>query len=68
MPEEPKNDSSSEYAKAKDLVVKIIFEKDNTPEGMMRKMQVQEILSQLILLGQKRGRTSKKREIQNEVA
>lgn len=56
------------YAKAKDLKVVVKFEQDNSPEGIMRAKNAKEIICQLILLGQKKGRPSKHQEELDEVA
>ncbi|MCK6598268.1 MAG: hypothetical protein L6Q37_07875 [Bdellovibrionaceae bacterium] len=56
------------FSKAKDLVVKVRFENDSTPEGKLRLSQAKEIICQLILLGQKKGRPVSREEILDEVA
>ena len=56
------------FSKAKDLIVKVRFENDSTPEGKLRMNQAKEIICQLILLGQKKGRPVSREEILDEVA
>jgi len=56
------------FSKAKDLIVKVKFENDSTPEGKLRLSQAKEIICQLILLGQKKGRPVSREEILDEVA
>lgn len=56
------------FLKAKDLIVKVKFENDNSPEGKLRMFQAKEIICQLILLGQKKGRPVSEEEILDEVA
>ncbi len=56
------------FSKAKDLIVKVKFENDSTPEGKLRLSQAKEIICQLILLGQKKGRPMSREEILDEVA
>lgn len=60
--------STNEFLKAKDLVVKVSFEKDDTPEGKLRSEQARMIICEMILLAKKRGRPSKKDEELNEAA
>ena len=57
-----------EYAKAKDLVVKVSFVKDTSPEGIFRSQQAKRLICDLILLGKKRGRPSKTEEVLDEAA
>jgi hypothetical protein len=49
-----------EYKKAQDLKVIVKFERDDSPEGELRMEQAKAIICQLILLGKKRGRPSKR--------
>lgn len=56
------------FSKAKDLIVKVKFEYDNTTEGKLRLAQAKDIICQLILLGQKKGRPVAREEILDEVA
>lgn len=56
------------FSKAKDLIVKVKFENDNSPEGKLRMFQAKDIICQLILLGQKKGRPMNREEILDEVA
>ena len=56
------------FSKAKDLIVKVRFENDSTPDGKLRISQAKEIICQLILLGQKKGRPVSREEILDEVA
>lgn len=60
--------STDEYLKAKDLVVKVSFEKDTSPEGVLRCQQARAIICELLLLAKKRGRPSMKEEELNEAA
>ena len=60
--------STNEFLKAKDLILKISFAKDETPEGKLRSQQARMIISEMILLAKKRGRPSKKDEEMNEAA
>lgn len=55
------------YSKAKDLVVTVKFENDDSTEGKIRTRLAKEIVCHLILLGQKKGRPSKK-EVPSDVA
>lgn len=68
MSESEDKNSQLVYAKAKDLKVVVKFEQDNSPEGIMRAKNAKEIVCQLILLGQKKGRPSKHQEELDEVA
>ncbi len=63
-----KEQSTDEYLKAKDLVVKVSFEKDTSTEGVLRSKQARVIICELLLLAKKRGRPSKKEEELNEAA
>lgn len=63
-----KEQSSDDYLKAKDLVVKVSFEKDISPEGVLRSKQARSIICELLLLSRKRGRPSMKEEEFNEAA
>lgn len=56
------DEHQKEYKKARDLKVIVRFETDNSKEGKMRVAQVKNLICHLILLGQKRGRPSKKNE------
>jgi len=56
------------FSKAKDLIVKVKFENDNSTEGKLRLAQAKDIICQLILLGQKKGRPVTREEILDEVA
>ncbi len=56
------------FSKARDLTVKVKFENDSTPEGKLRMSQAKDIICQLILLGQKKGRPVIREEILDEVA
>nr|BFD65268.1 hypothetical protein HAGR004_02900 [Bdellovibrio sp. HAGR004] len=56
------------FSKAKDLIVKVKFENDNSTEGKLRLSQAKDIICQLILLGQKKGRPVIQEEILDEVA
>lgn len=56
------------FSKAKDLIVKVKFDNDNSTEGKLRIAQAKDIICQLILLGQKKGRPVIQEEILNEVA
>ena len=56
------------FLKAKDLIVKVKFENDDSPDGKLRMFQAKEIICQLILLGQKKGRPVSGGEILDEVA
>ena len=67
------NDSSNshskgEYLKAKDLVVQVSFEKDESPEGIYRSAQAKKLICELILLGKKRGRPLPQEEVLDEAA
>lgn len=68
MPENKDRSKPSEFVKAKDLKVVVKFEADNSPEGILRMKNAKEIICQLILLGQKKGRPSKFEEELDEVA
>jgi hypothetical protein len=68
MSEKVPTKSQDVYAKAKDLKVIVKFERDDSPEGILRVKLVKEIICQLILLGQKRGRPSTQREELDEAA
>lgn len=46
-----KSDPHSEYAKAKDLKVRVSFVRDNSYEGKLRAQAVRTIICDLILLG-----------------
>ncbi len=63
-----KEQSTDEYLKAKDLVVKVSFEKDTSPEGVLRSKQARAIICELLLLAKTRGRPSMKEEELNEAA
>ena len=56
------------YVKARDLKVVVKFERDESPEGIIRSKRVKELICQFILLGMKRGRPSKQEESLDEVA
>ena len=56
------------FSKAKDLIVKVKFENDNSIDGKLRLSQAKDIICQLILLGQKKGRPIIQEEILDEVA
>lgn len=56
------------FSKAKDLIVKVKFENDDSTEGKLRMSQAKDIICQLILLGQKKGRPVTREEILDEVA
>lgn len=56
------------FSKAKDLILKVKFENDNSSEGKLRIAQAKDIICQLILLGQKKGRPVTREEILDEVA
>lgn len=56
------------FSKAKDLIVKVKFENDESTEGKLRMSQAKDIICQLILLGQKKGRPVTREEILDEVA
>ena len=60
--------NSNGFAKARDLVVFVKFKRDESPEGISRSKLAKQIICQLILLGQKRGRPSADEEILNEAA
>ncbi len=56
------------FVAAKDLMVVVKFENDDSSEGMMRAKLAKEIVCQLILLGQKRGRPARFKENVDEAA
>ena len=64
----PESSDADEYLKAKDLTVVINFERDDTHQGVLRSQQARRIICELILLGHKRGRPSKKEEEVDEAA
>ncbi len=68
MAENKNSNSRPSYTPAKDLNVVVKFENDDSPEGKMRLKLAREIICQLILLGQKRGRPSQVEEQIHEVA
>ena len=68
MAESPETPNTDEFLKAKDLVVVINFERDESYQGVLRSRQAKRIICELILLGRKRGRPSKKDEVSDEAA
>ena len=68
MPDREKQNSLGIFLKAKDLKVVVKFEQDKTLEGISRTKLAKEIICQLILLGQKKGRPSAQEDEQNEAA
>lgn len=58
----------SEYLKAKDLTVKVSFDIDTSPEGILRSQQARSIICELLFLAKKRGRPSMKAEELYEAA
>lgn len=68
MPCSTSREFREQFAKAKDLKMIITYEKDESAEGEIRIKQAQKILSQMILLGKKKGRPKKREEVLSEVA
>ena len=68
IPESGSKNSRDQHVKAKDLKVVVKFERDDSVDGKMRVHHAKEIICQLILLGQKRGRPAGNEEILDEAA
>lgn len=68
MSTEKASKPESDFRKAQDLEMIVRFDRDDSLEGKMRMEQAKAIICQLILLGKKRGRPSKKEENSNAAA
>ena len=68
MSGEIKTSGEKEFKKAKDLKMSVRYEFDRSEEGTLRVKQAKDIICQLILLGQKRGRPAKAQENLDEAA
>lgn len=56
------------FLKVKDLVVKVNYEEDSSPDGILRSKQARAVICELLILAKKRGRPSMKDEELNEAA
>jgi len=68
MSESQEIPNQEEFQKAKDLIVTVKFERDDSYQGVLRSKQVKALICDLILLAHKRGRPSKQEEKFDEAA
>lgn len=58
----------SAFLPASELSIEVLFETDDSFEGVLRARQAKRIIAEMILLSKKRGRPSHKQEIEDEAA
>ena len=58
----------SAFLPASELSIDILFESDDSFEGVLRARQAKVIIAEMILLSKKRGRPSHKQESEDEAA
>ena len=58
----------SAFLPARELSVDILFDSDDSFEGVLRARQAKVIIAEMILLSKKRGRPSHKQECEDEAA